>query len=73
MFIESDDKSVSALSHGGDQFDQDDKGRFDVPTDVALVIAARPGWSVSEDQEPVADKAPAKKPAAKKPAAAKAE
>lgn len=68
MFIEPADKHVSALTHGDDQFERDEKGRFDVPTDVAAAITGRPGWVVSEDQSEVAP-APAKKPAAKKTAA----
>lgn len=66
MFIEPADKTVSALTHGDDQFAPDAKGRFEVPAEVAALITARPGWSVSEDQ---AEAKPVKKPAAKKPAA----
>lgn len=70
MFIEPADQDVSALAHDGEQYEPDSKGRFDVPTEVGYLIAERPGWSVSEDQEPVKAKAaPAKAPAARKTAA----
>lgn len=69
MFIESDDKDVSALSHGEDTFEPDAKGRFDVPADVAAAITGRPGWSVSEDQSE--DKPAPKKTTAKTAAKSK--
>lgn len=68
MFVEPEDKDTSALSHEGETYEPDAKGRFDVPTEVGLWLVTRPGWSVSEDTEPVkapAAKAPPKKPAAK--------
>lgn len=69
MFVEPDDKDTSALSHEGVTYEPDAKGRFEVPNEVGLWLATRPGWSVSEDTDPVeapAPKAaPAKKPAAK--------
>lgn len=70
MFIEPADQDVSALAHDGEQYEPDSKGRFEVPSEVGYLMAARPGWSISEDQEPVKAKAaPAKAPAARKPAA----
>jgi hypothetical protein len=69
VFIEPDDKDTSAIGHEGAQYESDSKGRFDVPVELGQWLAARPGWSISEDQEPVKAKAAPAKAPARKPAA----
>ena len=46
MHITPVDPNTSAVSHGGERYEPDENGLFDVPAELAERLLAGPGWEV---------------------------
>src|SRR5438067_6684544 len=55
MHIAPIDPTTSAVSHGGERYEPDENGLFDVPLELAERLLQGPGWEAYVAPEPTTD------------------